>query len=170
MGLGKLLRMSIENSVPGLFAALRLTNINDRIAQFLERVDRPIVTDLTSQALPTFSTIDDIVVIAQMRPEDKAFLGHFQEVAGDLRDRYTFAISNLPQGSSTSRVLCRNNLDDVEHLSGDLDRVGALEELIEKCATPLILPLTRRNEMVFNKASSSSLPPGRLPLTSEYPN
>jgi protein disulfide-isomerase A1 len=163
--------MSIENSVPGLFAALRLTNINDRIAQFLERMDRPIVTDLTSQALPTFSTIDDIVVIAQMHPEDKAFLGHFHEVAGDFRDRYTFAISNLPQGSSsTNRVLCRNNLDDIEHLSGDLDRVGALEELIEKCATPLILPLTRRNEMIFNKARSSSLPPRRLPLTSEYHN
>lgn len=114
---------------------------------------RPVVTDLSADSPSTFEGVDDIVVIAELRAQDETIFSHFYDVAENFRDRYTFAVSEATSGSSS--VSCRNNLDDLQHTASDLDRVGALEELIEQCTTPLVLPLTRRNEIIFNKASLS---------------
>ncbi|KEY66950.1 hypothetical protein S7711_06899 [Stachybotrys chartarum IBT 7711] len=124
-----------------------------RIASFAKRMARPVVTDLSADSPSAFEGVDDIVVIAELRAQDETIFSHFYDVAEEFRDRYTFAVSEATSGSSS--VGCRNNLDDVQHTASDLDRVGALEDLIEQCTTPLVLPLTRRNEIIFNKVSPS---------------
>jgi protein disulfide-isomerase A1 len=101
-------------------------------------------------------TIDDIVVVAELRGEDEAIFESFYNVAEQYRDRYSFGVRELMSGPSVVR--CRNNPDDLERSAKDLERVGALKELIEKCSTPLVLPLTRRNEVAFNEASLRPLP------------
>ncbi|KFA46264.1 hypothetical protein S40293_06459 [Stachybotrys chartarum IBT 40293] len=124
-----------------------------RIASFAKRMARPVVTDLSADSPSAFEGVDDIVVIAELRAQDETIFSHFYDVAEEFRDRYTFAVSEATSGSSS--VGCRNNLDDVQHTASDLDRVGALEDLIEQCTTPLVLPLTRRNEIIFNKIPRS---------------
>ncbi|KAH7320072.1 ER-resident thioredoxin [Stachybotrys elegans] len=124
------------------------------IAPFIKRMVRPIVTELAAHEQSTFAKVDDIVIVAQLWEEDEALTEHFLHVAEEYRDRYTFGITS-PQSSASGTVVCRNNPDDMEHTMSDLDRVGALEELLEKCTTPLVMPLTRRNELVFNTIAKS---------------
>lgn len=129
------------------------------IALFIERMNRPLITELTEENLSDFSTIDDFTAIGHFFENDDTIRADFTDMANKLRDRYTFGVHTLPAQDnkvSTSQVVCRNNVDNLEYKLREFDRVGALEQLFEQCAAPLVIPLNRRTELGFNKVRFTS--------------
>ncbi|CAK7229126.1 hypothetical protein SEUCBS140593_007141 [Sporothrix eucalyptigena] len=129
------------------------------IVSFFRRSFRPAAFEVTEQSLVGFITIDDIVIVAHIHPDDDQLYARYRSLAQHYHDRYSFGISFTPPsspGSSTTRafsgsvVRCYNNLDDEQHeLAGDdlHQHVGALEAFItQTCAQSLIPELTRRSE------------------------
>ncbi|KAK0388842.1 hypothetical protein NLU13_5085 [Sarocladium strictum] len=131
------------------------------IALFIERMNRPLITELTEENLSDFSTIDDFTAIGHFFENDDTLRADFTDMANKLRDRYTFGVHTLPAQDnnkvSTSQVVCRNNVDNLEYKLREFDRVGALEQLFEQCAAPLVIPLNRRTELGFNKIAKSAV-------------
>lgn len=114
---------------------------------------RPLITELTDDNISEFAAIDDITVIGQFSQQDSTLHEDLTTVAKKFQDRYSFGIYTLPaqETSVPSQVICRNNLDNLKFRADDFSQVGALEHLLEQCAAPLVMPLNRRTELVFNK-------------------
>lgn len=124
------------------------------MAAFAERVDRPVVTSLREDDAPKFMAIDQLVVVGSFSPKHQALREYFDEIAESHRDRYSFGVVDRPNGdhlSAKNEIICRNNVEDTEYKTEDLERIGSLEQTLEACAAPLVMPLTRRNELVFHK-------------------
>lgn len=136
------------------------------IVPFLRRSFRPTVFEVTENSLVGFMTIDDLVIVAHVHPDDDHLYHRYRQLANHYRDRYSFGVAFTPPSSvskekrTSSVVRCYNNADDEQHeLAGDAlhANLGALEAFItQTCAAPLIPELTRRNEADFVAATTAS--------------
>lgn len=117
------------------------------ITSFLRRSLRPTISRLDDKNITSFLSIDDVVVVAHIAPDDTATMGRFESLATWYRDRYSFAVQPL-KGEGRPWLACFNVPDDEGSELVELEgRVDAMERFVEKCATPLVVELTRRNEM-----------------------
>lgn len=82
----------------------------------------------------------------------------YSKIADEYHDRYSFGITSTKK---QSQIQCYNNIEGSQQITVDLNRVGALEELVEKCIEPAIPLLTRRNEMKYMAVSSVGRRPPR---------
>lgn len=136
------------------------------IVPFLRRSFRPAVFEITETSLVGFMTIDDLVVVAHVHPDDDQLYERYRRLAQHYRDRFSFGVAFTPPESvskdkrTSSVVRCYNNADDEQHeLTGDAlhAHLGALETFVtQTCAAPLIPELTRRNEADFVAATTAS--------------
>lgn len=117
-----------------------------RIVGFLRRVLRPTVSRLDDKNVTSFLGVDDVVLVAQLQPQDSVLKQAFFALAERFRDRYSFALGPPPE-HQRSTVGCFNNREGEQQSSSEFDVVGSLERFMALCAKPVIVELTRRNEV-----------------------
>ena len=119
-----------------------------RIISFLRRALRPTLQEVNDKTLTSFQTVDDMVFLGQLDPNDKSLNKRYRDLADQYRDRYSFGIARPPrQGHSIVR--CFNNIDDEQYVADELGIVEGLENFVKKCSAPLIPELTRTNEAEY---------------------
>ncbi|KAL8369837.1 hypothetical protein RB595_000265 [Gaeumannomyces hyphopodioides] len=124
------------------------------IVPFLRRALRPTVSRLDDKNITSFIGVDDVVLVAQLEPQDRVLEQAFLLLAGRFRDRYSFAVGPPPEHARSS-VGCFNNREGEQRSSAEFDVVGSLERFVALCAKPVIVELTRRNEMENMQLSKS---------------
>lgn len=98
-----------------------------RILSFLHRTLRPTVLDLSIPLHPSMETMDDVVFLAHVHPDDDGELySAFYAVAGEYRDRYSFVVVPAEERARGSVVRCVRNLVGVEGGRGEGQRVGVM--------------------------------------------
>lgn len=118
-----------------------------RIIAYLRRALRPIMSTVDSKNITSFRSIDDVVFVAHLRPHDTNVHDRFEALAGQYRDRSSFAVASDAQDQSG--ITCYNNLDEVQMSTAELSAVESLENFVRLCSAPLIPELTRRNELQY---------------------
>lgn len=106
--------------------------------------------------MAAFTRSDDITIVANMAPRDKALESQFRSLASNYRDLYSFAIGS-PANDKQSVVSCYNNVDDEQFSTTELAAAKSLENFIKLCTKPLIPELTRRNEIEYLNVRSRCL-------------
>ncbi len=133
------------------------------IIGFLRRALRPTLSHVNDKNVTSFLSVDDLVIIGQITPDDASLRRRFEDIANKYHDRFSFALSSTT--GSQSSIGCYNNLDDVQRSVVELAAVEALETFVQLCATPLIPTLARRNELnqmsVSRVAGSLAMPARR---------
>ncbi len=107
--------------------------------------------EINDQTLTSFVTVDDVVFVAHLVPDDAVLYDRFKFLAQKYRDRFSFAVSGPVQRQSALR--CYNNVDDEQHMSAELASVDAMEDFIKMRSAPLIPEITRRNEAEYSQVS-----------------
>ena len=103
-----------------------------------------MVSEISLASLDEFTSSDDIAFTAEFLPgEVGLYEGHYRRLARQYHDRFSFAILSSSR-LSQSVVRCRNNLNDESYTLKELWLVGALDELVAQCTTPLILEPGRK--------------------------
>ncbi|KAK3988805.1 hypothetical protein QBC44DRAFT_381992 [Cladorrhinum sp. PSN332] len=120
------------------------------ILGFLERVNRPPISHVTTKNMTAFQSIDDVVFIGHL--DSKFDKESFTTLAKKYSDRFSFALSSAT--SSSPRVTCFNNLDTLSHSTGDLS-TQSLNAFVKLCSTPLIAEMTRSNELDYYSSGKS---------------
>lgn len=106
---------------------------------------RPALSALSSKNATSFLSIDDIVFVAHLQPEDNANLyERYLALAQRYHDRYSFAVTRGVRNQAA--ISCYNNPDDMQRSTAELTTAESLEEFVRLCSTPVIPELTRRNE------------------------
>ncbi len=131
-----------------------------RIVPFLRRSLRPTLSPLDDRNITSFLAVDDVVFVAHLAPGDANLADRFARLADKYRDRHSFALGP-PQRQSA--VVCYNNQDDEQHSTSQLETVESLEAFVALCARPLIVDLTRRNELEYMNVSAPSIHPSIHP-------
>jgi protein disulfide-isomerase A1 len=122
---------------------------------FLRRALRPTISRLTDKNITSFLSVDDIVVVAHIAPGDEVLAKAFIALAERFRDRYSFAVGSPPERQRSS-IGCFNNREGEQGSSSDFDVVGSLERFVTTCSKPVIVELTRRNELENMQVGLSS--------------
>ncbi|KAL1864189.1 hypothetical protein VTK73DRAFT_6080 [Phialemonium thermophilum] len=120
------------------------------IAGFLQREMRPAVSVVSDKNATSFRSIDDVVVVAHVRPQDANLYDRFAALARHYRDRCSFGVAwEARDAHERPALACYHNVDDVQHATAELGTVGALEAFLQRCVEPVIPELTRRNEWQY---------------------
>ncbi|KAI1488922.1 ER-resident thioredoxin [Biscogniauxia mediterranea] len=122
------------------------------ITAFLKRAVRPAVSKLSEKKLATFPTVDDIVFIAHLNPEDEHIKHGYKTIASQYQDRASFG---AVETKSSTNVVCYNNKDGQQSKISDLAAIDALPNFVQACMEPLIGEFTRANEMKYLQAGKS---------------
>lgn len=116
-------------------------------------MSRPVVSHLDSKNASSFTSIDDVVIIAHLESDNKGLQERFTKTAEQYRDRYTFAIR--PRKAHGASLECMNNVNFEQMSITDLSDPLAIEHLVNQCVRPLIPAFTRRSELELAKVRSS---------------
>ncbi|KAI1506430.1 ER-resident thioredoxin [Biscogniauxia marginata] len=122
------------------------------ITSFLKRAVRPAVSKLSENKLAAFKTVDDVVFIAHLNPNDEHIKDAFKTVASQYRDRSSFG---SVETSGSTNIVCYNNRDGQRSKISDLTAIDSLPKFVETCMEPLIGEFTRANEMKYLQAGKS---------------
>ena len=113
------------------------------------------MSDVNEKSESTFLISDDVVFVAEFQPDEASlYEERYRLLAEQYRDRFSFAI-RAPSRRQSS-IICRNNVDDEKYTLSELSLVGALEELILRCATPLIPELSRKDIAEIGQVASQN--------------
>lgn len=127
--------------------ALTLSQLS--ITAYLQRMSRPAISHLDSKNASSFTSIDDVVIVAHLEPDNKGLEERFTKTAEQYRDRYTFAIR--PRKAHGASLECMNNINFEQLSITDLSDPLAIDNFVTQCARPLIPAFTRRSELEFAK-------------------
>ena len=119
-----------------------------RITSFIRRGLRPVLSTVDRHNVTWFMSTDDVVFVAQLQARDSNAHDRFLALAQKYHDRYSFAV-NTEARPEKSEITCQNTPDGLQKKLPDLSAVGALENFVKMCSTPLIPELTRRNELQY---------------------
>jgi protein disulfide-isomerase A1 len=108
--------------------------------------------------VPSLLDDDAVIFLAHVGPGDDDYRNQFKALAARYRDSYTFIMTGPLEGRSA--LHCFNNINEEEHTTEPLAKVGGLEAFIKRCSAPLIPELTRANEADYTGVSSDA-PPSR---------
>lgn len=121
---------------------------------YSQRMSRPAVSRIDAKNASSFTSLDDVVVMAYLDQENKALEERFSKAAEQFRDRYSFAIRHR-KGHGAS-LECQNNINFEQLSVTDLTNALAIENFVKQCAQPLIPEFTRRNELEYSKVRLTS--------------
>lgn len=122
------------------------------IVSYLRRAARPTVTALNEKKLIAFQSIDDVVIVAHINPQDEHIVAAFNTLAARYKDRASFG---WLETSGATTVACYKTKEDETSSISDLTAIRALPAFVESCMTPLIGEFTRKNELKFLNAGKS---------------
>ncbi|KAK1761533.1 protein disulfide-isomerase, partial [Echria macrotheca] len=103
------------------------------ISMFLRRALRPPVLELDAHLDPSLATMDNIVFIGYIHPDDWNLYDRFYEMANLYRGSYGFVISPPDEGGTRSVLVCYNNVDGDRFETADTAGVGSLERFVKQC-------------------------------------
>lgn len=121
---------------------------------YSQRMSRPAVSRIDAKNASSFTSSDDVVVVAYLDEENKGLEERFSKAAAQFRDRYSFAIRHR-KGHGAS-LECQNNINFEQLSVTDLTDALAIENFVKQCAQQLIPEFTRRNELEYSKVRLSS--------------
>lgn len=120
---------------------------------FLCRAARPVLSTVNDKNLTTLLAGDEAVFVARYAKttsadDDDTLAARFQQLAHTYADRYTFAVSTDVASSPT--VTCYRLHGELVRTAAELDAsTTALHAFLETCVAPLVVDLTRRNELHY---------------------
>lgn len=121
-----------------------------RILSFFKRSQYPAIT---TNPPPNFTSSSDLTIVAYLPPKttDNALLHEqFEDVAARYKDRYSFGLQIVGEAAEAG-LGCWNNVDRTEYGIRDLGKVGAMDEFVKGCATPLVWELTSRSGILLTQ-------------------
>ncbi|KAK3360624.1 thioredoxin-like domain-containing protein, partial [Lasiosphaeria hispida] len=127
----------------------------NQIHAFLRRAQQPPMLKVDVASVSSFLDIDHVIFIAHIRLGDDSLRDRFNALANKYRNLYSFIMTGPLQDQSA--LHCINNIDEEEHTATNLGTVGALEDFIKQCSSPLIPELTRKNEVEYTRSGKSLL-------------
>ncbi|KIH86818.1 hypothetical protein SPBR_08241 [Sporothrix brasiliensis 5110] len=127
---------------------------------FLRRSARPILSVVDDANVTALLGDDEVVFVARYGKdasrEDDTLPSRFSQLAHTYADRHTFAVSteveaSSPSSSSSSSSLtCYRSHGEITKMAADLAAsTTALDAFLELCTAPLVVDLTRRNELHY---------------------
>ncbi|KAI0834448.1 thioredoxin-like domain-containing protein [Hypoxylon sp. FL0890] len=117
---------------------------------WINRIQRPIVSELSAATLENFKKTDETVFIAYLHADDETSKAAFADVAGQYHEEFTFATTAdeaaLKAEKVTARtVKCYKPLDGDTHELTSLSDVAALERFVKEASRPMIGELLPHN-------------------------
>ncbi|KAI1393217.1 thioredoxin-like domain-containing protein [Hypoxylon trugodes] len=124
------------------------------ILAWADRVQRPIVSELSATVLEDFKKTDETVFIAYLNAGDEAPKAAFTEVAGKYHEEFTFGVITdastlVEEGVAAPLVKCYKPLDGDTHEFGGPSDVAALEKFVKDASRPVIGELLPHNHQRF---------------------
>jgi len=122
----------------------------EAIKSFVTKHELPTLTYIPPKSLGSFKEIDDVVVIAYLRPDQKALLDGFWNVAARHRHDFVFGfVDDVATADAESlampSIVCYKNTDgDNKVLNGHFTEAD-LEGLLETAKTDVIGEFSERN-------------------------
>ncbi|ERT02974.1 hypothetical protein HMPREF1624_01278 [Sporothrix schenckii ATCC 58251] len=124
---------------------------------FLRRSARPILSVVDDTNVTALLGDDEVVFVARYGKdasrEDDTLPSRFSQLAHTYADRHTFAVSTEVQASSpssSSSLTCYRSHGEITKMAADLAAsTTALDAFLELCTAPLVVDLTRRNELHY---------------------
>ncbi|OTA94507.1 hypothetical protein M434DRAFT_394657 [Hypoxylon sp. CO27-5] len=121
---------------------------------WINRVQRPIISEVSAETLEDFKKIDETVFIAYLDAGDETSKATFADVAGRYHEEFTFAV--VVDGSAFTAekvtvpaVKCYKPLDGDTHEFTSLSDVAALEKFVKEASRPVIGELLPHNHQRF---------------------
>ncbi|KAK0654780.1 hypothetical protein B0T16DRAFT_486516 [Cercophora newfieldiana] len=127
----------------------------DLMLSFSKRARKQAPLEADASIVPSLLDDDEIIFLAHIAPGDEAYRDQFKALATKYRDSYTFIVTGPMNGQSA--LHCFNNINEEEHTTEPLAKIGGLEAFIKRCSGPLIPELTRANEAEYTQARKSLL-------------
>ncbi|KAI1844109.1 hypothetical protein JX265_009628 [Neoarthrinium moseri] len=113
------------------------------ILAWLERTQRPVLSDVDITSLTAFRSADETVFIAYIDPEDVESRAVFQDVAEAFSAEFTFGISTDAESRASEElqapaIKCYKPIDgDTKVFKGKLDQ-QSLESFVKEASRPII--------------------------------
>ncbi|RYP06240.1 hypothetical protein DL764_003254 [Monosporascus ibericus] len=125
-----------------------------KILAWINRVQRPVISDVVAESLGDFKKADETVIIAYLDEGDETLRAAFFEVAGKYREEFTFGLVTDAGAIEAEKITgptvrCVKPLDeDSRDLHGFTD-VESLEKFVKENSRPLIGELLPHNHRRF---------------------
>ncbi|KAK6949744.1 hypothetical protein Daesc_008065 [Daldinia eschscholtzii] len=121
-----------------------------------DRVQRPIVSEVSSDALQDFRKVDEVVFIAYLSMSDKTSRAAFADVAERYREEFTFGVVTdddvlAAEGITIPQIKCYHPLDSATYafdIPTEID-VAALNGFVVEASRPVIGELLSHNHERF---------------------
>lgn len=129
------------------------------ISNYISRLARPVVTEVSADSVDAFRDIDDTVFIAHIGPENHAARESFVEVAKTYREEFSFGLvmSDAELVKEEGSVTC--NLRDggtVTRTSALFTDSAALEGFVVEASRPVVGTLTKYNQQRLLKVGAGT--------------
>lgn len=116
------------------------------ILAWADRVQRPVVSEVSAATLEEFKKADETVFIAFLSADDEASKTAFTNVAGRYREEFTFGMvtedAALKAEEATPPIVkCFKPLDGDTHDFREVSDVAALEGFVKEASRPVIAEL-----------------------------
>ncbi|KAI3337603.1 hypothetical protein HD806DRAFT_543172 [Xylariaceae sp. AK1471] len=124
------------------------------ILAWIDRVQRPAVTELDKSSLEPFKRADETVFIAYLSADDEAAKTAFAQVAAEFSEEFTFGmladITALETNAiQAPTVRCYKHLDDQTHDTQNVADATALKRFVIESSRPVIGELLPHNHRRF---------------------
>ncbi|KAI6087174.1 thioredoxin-like domain-containing protein [Hypoxylon rubiginosum] len=120
------------------------------ILSWASRVQRPIVSEVSSADLEEFKKADETVFLAYLNADDEASKSAFAGVAGRYHEEFSFGIITdvnalAAEGVTAPAVKCYKPLDGDTHEFTNPTDIDALEKFVKEASRPVIAELLPHN-------------------------
>ncbi|KAK6850188.1 hypothetical protein PG995_014021 [Apiospora arundinis] len=121
------------------------------ITSWIQRAKRPSVSEVPSENLDAFKSIDETVFIAYVAADDQESRKAYEDIASQFQDEFTFGISTddaarQSEGVEFPGLKCHRHLDgDVVTFKGGFD-VDAVRKFVVEASRSIISELTLQNQ------------------------
>lgn len=131
------------------------------IKSFVTKHEVPTITHIQPEYLPSFKKIDEIVVVAYLRPDQETLLEEFRSVALSLHQNHVFGyVNDMPtadtEGLAMPSVVCYKNTDgDNKVLNGHF-ATADVEKFLETATKTIIGDFNERNMDAYMAVSTQT--------------
>jgi hypothetical protein len=135
------------------------------ISNFISRLARPVVSEVSTDSIVAFHDVDEKVFVAYIGPDDHATREIFAEVAHKYRDEFTFGLVSdvdlvKEQGSAPTVTCHLKDGGTVTRTSTSFTDSAALEKFVIEASRPVVGELTKYNQQRLLDVSATP-PPAR---------
>lgn len=114
-----------------------------RITAWINRAQRPIISDITAESLEAFKDADETIFVAYLNTDDESSRATFLEVAAKYRDEFTFGLVTdaaviEAEEMTAPAARCIKPIDGDTHDLTDFPDVESLEKFVKEASRPLI--------------------------------